>query len=100
MLILREAHLIYHYGDDRPWNSSEFKDYTQHNVSEVKTMLKKLVTNSVHRAKLAAFCEAHGDLPGWKPYRGLIFTFNLTYSPLFKRSKKFAGWLCRMRKLQ
>jgi hypothetical protein len=77
MLILREAHLIYHYGDDRPWNSSDFKDYTQHNVSEVKTMLKKLVTNSVQRKIGRVLRSAWRDLPGWKPYRGLIFTFNV-----------------------
>ena len=28
MVILRNAHLTYHYGDDRPWNAPELEEYT------------------------------------------------------------------------
>jgi hypothetical protein len=62
MLILRDAHLTYHYGDDRPWNSPDFKDYTEHNVSEAKAVLEKLATDSASRENLAAFCAAHGEI--------------------------------------
>jgi hypothetical protein len=62
MLILRDAHLTYHYGDDRPWNTPEFEEYTRHNVSEAKAVVKALSANPIKRTALYEFCTAHGEV--------------------------------------
>jgi hypothetical protein len=67
MLILRDAHLTYHYGDDRHWNTPDFGEYTEHNVAEARAVLEALSTDSARRRALAEFCVAHGEDPCFRP---------------------------------
>jgi hypothetical protein len=68
MLILRDAHLTYHYGDDRPWNTPEFKEYTEHNVREAQSIVRSLSTDPVRQKALEDFCVAHNEIyPDGKP---------------------------------
>ena len=59
MLILRDAHLTYHYGDDRLWPES--KEYAEHNVAEAKAILEALSADPASHKVLSKFCAAHGE---------------------------------------
>lgn len=61
MLILRDAHLTYHYGDDRPWASPGFQEYMDHNLREAQSVAAALSTEPVRQKALADFCGAHGE---------------------------------------
>lgn len=61
MVILRNAHLTYHYGDDRPWNAPGLEEYTQHNLAETRVVVKALSEDPAKRAALDEFCAAHGE---------------------------------------
>jgi hypothetical protein len=59
MLILRDAHLTYHYGDDRLWPESA--EYVDHNVAEARAVLETLSTDPSRYEALSKFCAAHGE---------------------------------------
>jgi hypothetical protein len=61
MVILRDAHLTYHYGDDRPWNAPELEEYRQHNLGEARVVVRALSEDPAKRAALDEFCSAHGE---------------------------------------
>jgi hypothetical protein len=61
MLILRDAHLTYHYGDDRLWDTPDFREYMEHNVAEARAVLEALSTDLARYAALSEFCAAHGE---------------------------------------
>jgi hypothetical protein len=61
MLILRDAHLTYHFGDDRPWTDSSFEEYTAHNVTQAKAIGHCWAKDPVIRVKLEEFFETHGE---------------------------------------
>jgi len=70
MLILRDAHLTYHFGDDRPWTDASFKEYLDHNTGQAKAVLDALTTDPFKKKRLAAFCLAHGEIyPDGRPIR-------------------------------
>jgi hypothetical protein len=62
MVILGDAHLTYHYGDDRPWNAPELEEYTQHNLGEARVFVRELSEDPAKRAALDEFCLAHGSM--------------------------------------
>jgi hypothetical protein len=61
MLILRDTHLTYHFGDDRPWADPMFDDYLSFNLEQARGVLGALARDDDRRALLAAFCVAHGE---------------------------------------
>jgi hypothetical protein len=79
MLILRDAHLTYHYGDDRPWNMPDSMEYMEHNVKEARAVLSALSTDSTRRATLVEFCTAHGEgFPDGPCFRPSVMSADLT----------------------
>ncbi len=89
MVILRDAHLTYHYGDDRPWNAPELEEYTQHNLAEARVVVRALSEDPAKRAALDEFCSAHGE------YETEIFSDTGRKRSgviLAKVAKKIAGW--------
>ncbi|MES2999071.1 MAG: hypothetical protein V4787_00140 [Pseudomonadota bacterium] len=61
MLILRDAHLTYHFGDDKPWADESLSDYDAFNLQQARTVLDRLAGDSGRRDVLAAFCAAHRE---------------------------------------
>lgn len=59
MLILRDAHLTYHYGDDRFWPESG--EYGAHNIAEATTVLESLSSDHARYELLSRFCVAHEE---------------------------------------
>lgn len=61
MLIMKDVHLTYHFGDDRRWDTAEFEEYQAHNVAQARLTFDKLSINPKHRKPLWEFCTAHGE---------------------------------------
>jgi hypothetical protein len=61
MLILRDAHLTYHFGDDRPWADHQFDDYLSFNLDQAGSVVSALANDDDRRVTLSAFCLAHGE---------------------------------------
>ncbi len=64
LVVLTEAHLTYHFGDDRPWNSPEMKKYEEHNKKEMHAVYEGLKTNKRYNEKLNDFFD---KLPKYRP---------------------------------
>jgi hypothetical protein len=62
MLIMRDVHLTYHFGDDRRWDTAEFEEYQDHNVAQARFIFDTLSVNPRHRKVLWEFCKAHGEI--------------------------------------
>lgn len=64
LLVLTEANLTYHYGDDRTWTSSQMKEYENHNKSEVKCTYNALLKNPAFNISwtLYSMCFQNIDL--------------------------------------
>ena len=89
MVILRNAHLTYHYGDDRPWNAPELDEYTQHNLGEARAVAKALSNDPAKKLALDEFCSAHGE------YETEVFSEGGRKGrrvTLAKVAKKIASW--------
>jgi hypothetical protein len=89
MVILRNAHLTYHYGDDRPWNAPGLEEYTQHNLGEARAVVKALSNDPAKKLALDEFCSAHGE------YETEIFSTVERKGrrvTLAKVAKKIASW--------
>ncbi len=61
MLIMRDVHLTYHFGDDRPWYSAAFEEYQAHNVAQARLVFDALSLEPTHRRVLWDFCKAYGE---------------------------------------
>jgi hypothetical protein len=62
MLMLRQAHLSFHIGDEREWSDPKFKDYRDFNVKQAISVLTSLAKrNSATEVKLVRFCQRHGE---------------------------------------
>jgi hypothetical protein len=62
MLILRDAHLTFHYGDDMVTKIEKYADYHAHNNQQAAAALNTLCSlHPQHRQRLQAFCAAHGE---------------------------------------
>lgn len=57
LLVLTAANLTYHYGDDRPWTSSQMKEYEIHNRNEARCTYNTLLKNPALQYKLDAFLD-------------------------------------------
>jgi hypothetical protein len=61
MLIMRDAHLTYHFGDDRTWDDPRQADYLAFNLEQARSVMSRLSAHEHYRAPLSAFCEAHAE---------------------------------------
>ena len=62
MLMLRQAHLTFHIGDEREWSDPRFKDYREFNVKQAINVLMSLTErNPATEAKLVRFCQRHRE---------------------------------------
>lgn len=43
----KDLHLTFHLGDDQPWQSGEFSDYTAHNERELRAVLHALLADGL-----------------------------------------------------
>lgn len=59
MLILTDAHLTCHLGDDKTWTRPELRDYIEHNWVEAVTVLRRLA--AMHQDRFADFCASLPD---------------------------------------
>lgn len=62
MLMLRQAHLTFHIGDEREWRDPKYQDYRQFNVRQAIGVLTRLAKrNPATEAKLVRFCQGHRE---------------------------------------
>ena len=62
MLMLRQAHLTFHIGDEREWRDPKFKDYRDFNVKQAISVLVSLTKrNPATETKLIRFCQRHRE---------------------------------------
>lgn len=58
LLVVADGHLTFHFGDDRPWQSEEFRSYTAHNRQQGDLVHQQLTTDAVAAKRLADFHQA------------------------------------------
>jgi len=61
ILILRDAHLTFHLGDDKAWAAPDLADYHRHNLQAAQQVIDVHAVDAKKRARLAAFCEKHRE---------------------------------------
>jgi len=61
MLIMRDAHLTYHFGDNKILRNDKLKDYTVFNLNQAGSVLTALCNKPEYRNTLAEFCRAHNE---------------------------------------
>jgi hypothetical protein len=61
MLIMRDAHLTYHFGDDQAWTESGFEDYLGFNLDSARSVLSGLCAQIQYKILLSEFCRAHQE---------------------------------------
>jgi hypothetical protein len=61
LLILRDAHLTFHLGDDKAWANPELRDYHEHNRRCSQEALAGHCDNPRRRDLLSKFCVAHRE---------------------------------------
>lgn len=62
MLMLRQAHLTFHIGDEREWSDPRFKDYREFNVKQAIGVLTSLAKRDpATEVKLVRFCQHHRE---------------------------------------
>ena len=64
LLVLTEAHLTFHYGDDRRWAQPSMRKYEDHNRNETEGVYADLARDPLRRRRLHAFFDA---LPKYQP---------------------------------
>jgi len=65
LLILEDASLTYHYGDDAPWSQGRYADYTEHNRQQAARVFSQLLeSDGGAAAKLREFARVfnHRDV--------------------------------------
>jgi hypothetical protein len=62
LLILRDAHMTFHLGDDKTWQSPEFMDYRDHNQRCTQEVLTAHGQDQHRRELLRSFCLAHNEM--------------------------------------
>jgi hypothetical protein len=59
LLVLTEAHLTYHYGDDRPWSAENMKHLQDHNFREAESVYATLAKDKSIEKRLSELFEIH-----------------------------------------
>ena len=67
MLIMRDAHLTYHFGNDESWTDSKLHDYIEFNLDQARSVLSRLCQEERNHALLSAFCRAHQEFAQPEP---------------------------------
>ncbi|MGH6882870.1 MAG: hypothetical protein ACREFM_18255 [Hypericibacter sp.] len=62
LLILRDAHLTFHLGNDKPWSVPERMDYRDHNYQCSQEVLVAHGRDPRRRELLQNFCTAHNEM--------------------------------------
>ena len=57
LLVLTEAHLTYHFGDDRPWLADDRETLHLHNIHQAEVTYRKLLKEPDAAYKLGAFFD-------------------------------------------
>ena len=57
-LFLTEAHLTYHFGNDRPWVAPVMRPYLWHNKGQLLGTYERLIADPVKRSRIDALFEA------------------------------------------
>ncbi len=59
-VVILDAHLTYHLGDDQQWKSDEYSDYREHNRLEIDRIFRSLIVNKAVREEfLSRLSHAH-----------------------------------------
>ncbi len=58
-LMLTQAHLTYHLGDDQVWNTEPLKDYIDYNIAQGRAVIASLSQDPAKAQRLAEFVAAH-----------------------------------------
>lgn len=58
-LMLTQAHLTCHIGDDQRWSADKFADYEHYNIERAKDILGKLSSKSIEKKRLSEFVMIH-----------------------------------------
>lgn len=62
MVMLRQAHLTFHIGNERAWSDPRFGDYRQFNVKQAISVLVTLAKrDAATESKLVRFCQRHRE---------------------------------------
>jgi len=61
VLILRDAHLTFHLGDDKGWARPEFADYHAHNRAASQSVIDRHCADPARRELLQTFCAVHHE---------------------------------------
>lgn len=64
LLILTEANLTFHYGDDRPWLSDQFAAHRIHNKEQTRQQIERLCLEPIARQRIERLHELY---PKFKP---------------------------------
>lgn len=60
MLMLKNCHFTYHFGNDETWRDST-SEYWRHNLREAHGVLRNLCSDDIRRARLESFCVRHKE---------------------------------------
>lgn len=58
-LMLTQAHLTYHLGDDKLWDAERFSDYIDHNIAQGRSVVAALAQDPQKATRLMEFISAH-----------------------------------------
>lgn len=61
LLIVKDAHLTFHLGDDQLWNDDSHREYLKFNLHAWRNTIIALSKLPPRRARLTRFCEAYGE---------------------------------------
>ncbi len=62
-LMLTQAQLTFHLGNDQAWNDPTFSDYVDFNIAEVTSVISTLSQDADKARRLVDFIRAHEGLP-------------------------------------
>ena len=62
LVMMKQACLTYHYGDEKSWDADKYKDYKLYNWSLMAESLKMLSRDGTALKRLNAFCTAYREM--------------------------------------
>jgi hypothetical protein len=60
-VVLRDAHVTFHLGDDRSWTDPAFADYFEHNLAEADRVFDALCADPARRDRLVSAIDGSGE---------------------------------------
>lgn len=87
-VVMKDAYLTCHLGDDRVWHNPDFADYSAHNKKSALAVLEKLLeTEKSARSKLLRFCAERRD--------PVLMDYFFPPSPLQRQVRRIRGTAVR-----